>query len=175
MIAKFPNVNFAELRRNVADFISPESAAERRSLERLVNVDALTGVANRRAFDLAQPTAELDDRTAFVFFDANNFGKLNKAAGHKYGDLILKEMAAFIVAQAIVFGVPGRVFRLGGDEFVVLCKPEHAARLRDFVETGFGVRFPAVGVSISGCYGPTLEAAENGLQARKAARKAGRI
>lgn len=163
---------FTNLRSAVADFISPELAHERRSLERLVNIDSLSGVANRRAFDLAIATAELDDFTAIVLFDANNFGKLNKIAGQRFGDVAIKSIADCIQRQAEAFGVKDRVFRIGGDEFVVLCPAAIADRLRDQIENAFGVKYPGVALSLTGTVGSTYAAADDQLQGRKAARKA---
>lgn len=159
------------VRRRVADFIAPEAMEQRRILERQANVDELTGLANRRALDLALPAAEADPETAVVLFDANNFGKLNKAAGHKFGDVVLKEMATTIRNQAGLFGFAERVFRFGGDEFVVLCPARIADLIRDNCEAKFAARFPAFDVSLVGTVGDTFTAADSALQARKRARK----
>jgi GGDEF domain-containing protein len=159
------------MRGYVADFIAPELKHERRSLERAANYDELTGVANRRAFNLAIAGAEADPAIAIVVFDAQNFGKLNKKASHKFGDLVLIEMAAAIVSAATVFGGAERVFRYGGDEFVCFCPVQFAERFRDYVESAFGVRYPAVKVSLVGTFGQTFSEADGQLQARKAAKR----
>jgi diguanylate cyclase (GGDEF)-like protein len=161
----------ATIRGRLADLIAPELKHERRNLLREIAIDSLTGVANRYAFDLAKPTAESDDQTAFVLFDANNFGKLNKIAGHAFGDQALKEIAQAIKSAAAAYGYGERVFRLGGDEFVVICPIRYAAAIRDRAESAFGVRFPAAQVSISGCVGLSIEAADVCLQDRKRERK----
>lgn len=163
--------SFNSIRSTVADLISPENAIERRRLSRLVDLDALTGLANRRAFDLALPTAESDPQTSVVLFDANNFGRVNKAAGQRFGDVALREISDVIKRTAQAFGVGGRAFRIGGDEFVVLCPTAIAGQLRDNVEAGFGVRYPGLDVSVSGTVGDTFAAADDTLQGRKRARK----
>jgi GGDEF domain-containing protein len=165
-------LSLSTFRSAVADFISPENRNRRNELERLINVDPLTGLANRRAFELALPAAEADPDTVVIMFDANNFGLLNKLCGHQFGDVVLRDMAGTILTAAEVFGVRGRCFRLGGDEFVVLCPASIAGRLRDQIETSFGVRYPAVGVALVGTIGATQALADEALQARKAARKA---
>lgn len=165
-------MRFATLRRRLADAIAPELMEQRNALERAANVDELTGLANRRALNLALPSAEADDATSIVLFDADNFGKLNKAAGHRFGDVVLKEMADAIRFAAARHGFGERVFRYGGDEFVVICSWFLAARIRDDAEAAFGRRFPAIGVGLTGTAGRTIEAADAELQARKRARKA---
>lgn len=155
------------IRAVMADFISPELRAERRSLERAANYDSLTNVANRRAFDLALPAAEADPETAIVVFDLNNFGKINKAAGQRFGDIALKEIAAVIVRHAGIYHAAERVFRIGGDEFAVFIPAKLAASFRDQTERAYGVRYPAINVSIVGTFGPTFEAADSQLQDRK--------
>jgi GGDEF domain-containing protein len=167
------NIMFETIRAELADFISPELKNERRRLERLAMIDPLTGVANRAALDLALPTAERDDLTAIVLFDANNFGLINKIAGHRFGDITLKAIATTLVHVAECYNVGTRVFRYGGDEFVVLCPRHYAELLRNQAEFAFGVRFPAASVSISGTYGETLAAADEQLQDRKTRRKGG--
>lgn len=169
------------VRRRIAGVISPELMnernrieADRRRLERLANVDPVTGLANRRALDLALETAESDPQTSIVLFDANNFGKLNKTAGHRFGDIVLRDMAETIYRTAALFGFGERVFRYGGDEFVILAPTSIAERVRDSVESAFGTRFPAVGgVSLVGTVGETLAIADATLQARKQRRKDG--
>lgn len=160
------------LRGRLADFISPELARDRRDALRASRIDPLTGLANRAALDLALPAAELDPNTSIVFFDANNFGKLNKRAGHKFGDVILREIAAVIATTANVYGIRERVFRYGGDEFVVLCPADVADRFRRECEWLFGPpRYEGIGVSISGTVGPDLASSDSTLQARKRSHK----
>lgn len=164
---------FLQLRETIANFILPEGVAERRRLERLANVDQLTGLANRRAFDLAKFSAEGNAAVAVVLFDANNFGKVNKIAGHETGDIVLKQLADCIKYQAERIGFGERCFRLGGDEFVVLLPAYYAERFRAKVEASFGVHyFAEIPVSVSGSIGSNLAEADNILQSRKTAQKA---
>jgi len=84
--------------------------------------DALTGVANRRSFDL-----ELSRRLAqrqrqgiplcLMIIDIDKFKSFNDNFGHLQGDAILKEVAGILVAAARHMDI---VARLGGDEFAVL-------------------------------------------------------
>jgi diguanylate cyclase (GGDEF)-like protein len=153
------------LRRKVAALIYPEGDERRARAERLANVDALTNVANRRALDLALPTAEADPSMLVILFDANNFGKINKLVGHKAGDAML---ATTIERCAARYGFGSRVFRAGGDEFVVLAAERCAGFIREDVESEFGVRtIKTVEISVSGSIGATFEQADAVLQLRK--------
>ncbi len=162
------------VRETIANFVCPEQRNERRNLARLVNLDALTGLGNRRAFVLALTAAEADPNVRIVLFDANNFGQLNKRAGHKFGDVILREMADVVANSARIYcrGSAERVFRIGGDEFVILIDAARAIAVRDTVERSFGIKYPDINVSISGTIGETFDQADECLQERKAAAKA---
>jgi two-component system cell cycle response regulator len=82
--------------------------------------DALTGVANRRAFDerltqLAGPDAAAG--LALLLVDIDHFKSVNDVHGHQVGDQVLQA-----VALALAGTVPpgGVVARFGGEEFAVL-------------------------------------------------------
>lgn len=161
------------IRQLIADAIFPEGKEQRDRAEREANMDALTGVANRRALERALPTAERDPDVQVILFDANNFGKVNKMAGHLAGDHLLRDLAATIERCAGRFGFGTRVFRAGGDEFVILAPSRMAEALRNAVEAEFGSRqISGFAVSISGTIGKTFESADACLQARKAEAKA---
>lgn len=163
---------FENLRLSIAEFIAPEIVADRRRLERAANIDPLTGLANRRAFDLARASAESDVKTAVVLFDMNNFGQVNKKCGHSTGDVLLKQAAAGIREAADEYGLGERVFRYGGDEFVVLCPSRIAGTLRDHAEQFVGTTvFGDLEISISGAVGWNLNDADSQIQARKKERK----
>ena len=163
----------ASFLQRLTDSIYPEGRERRDQHERAANTDALTGLANRRALDLALPTAEADPNTAVVFFDANNFGQVNKRVSDAAGDQALHEMALALQNSARLFGCASRVFRKGGDEFVVLVHTQQADSFRDFAELAYGsVRIGPVSVSLTGSVGQTLAEAYSSLQARKRIHKA---
>lgn len=150
-----------------------QARIEQRAATRAANTDPLTGIGNRRALDAALPRAEADPEMAVISFDANNFGKVNKALGNEAGDQALKDVADAIRRVTDDAGAGFRVFRRGGDEFVVLAPTSRAEEIRTAIENGYGARrYGDVEVSLSGSVGPTFEAADVPLQARKAARKA---
>lgn len=79
-------------------------------------LDKLTGLANRRAFEMA--CAELADRPiSAVLVDVNAFKAVNDNFGHKAGDEALIRIGAHIRAA---FQHAHLTCRLGGDEFVIL-------------------------------------------------------
>jgi GGDEF domain-containing protein len=159
-------------RQFIADAICPENRERRESAERAANFDALTGVASRRAFELALPRADADPSTAVVVFDANNFKAVNDRAGHLAGDAMLRQLARAIFLAADAYGFGARVFRIGGDEFAVICTKATADLIRDDAEEGFGARsiggFP---VSVSGTVGASFAEADALLQSRKSEAK----
>ena len=85
-------------------------------LRRLVDRDPLTGLANRRAlpevFRSVQP-----DGALLIFFDLNDFKRINDERGHQAGDECLKRFAA---ALTQCFRPTDAVIRYGGDEFLVV-------------------------------------------------------
>lgn len=154
------------VRATLADVIYPEGREERRSLFRMANVDQLTGLGNRRAFEAAMETASKDPGVVIAVFDLNNLGLANKARGHTHGDSLIRYAA---IALTEVFS---RVFRIGGDEFVVIANRSGVERDVERAENYFG-SCPESGfeVSLSGTYGETFDEADAKLQKRKAERK----
>ncbi|NKC01139.1 MAG: diguanylate cyclase [Pseudomonadales bacterium] len=91
-------------------------------LSRDSRTDALTGIANRRAFDEAirRMTKEVGETGAplcLILADIDHFKKFNDTHGHLVGDKVLR-----FVAQEIEQCVKGRdmLARYGGEEFAVL-------------------------------------------------------
>ena len=105
-----------ELRRRRALELRYEDARER------ARTDALTGIANREAFDghlrAAHATATADG-VPFVlgFVDVDRFKALNDRYGHATGDRALKRVADALAGNVRRSDV---VARMGGDEFAVL-------------------------------------------------------
>lgn len=101
--------------------LAHDRLAER--LERLANIDDLTGVLARRAF-LKRGEALLDASRqsgvplALAIIDIDSFKAVNDRHGHAAGDQVLSHFAAFVAAHLRDGDVLGR---LGGEEFGVLC------------------------------------------------------
>ncbi len=103
-------------------------ANDEKSRARLMaNTDALTGIANRRAFlasvDALAQTGKSD--VAVAVLDLDGFKPINDTFGHETGDQVLVEVSARL--QQAVQG--GSVARIGGDEFAMLfgCEDEREA------------------------------------------------
>jgi diguanylate cyclase (GGDEF)-like protein len=84
--------------------------------------DELTGLANRRAFQLmAAREIERSRRYAhqlsLAYLDVDRFKSVNDGEGHAVGDRVLVALASAVRATARSVDL---VARLGGDEFVVL-------------------------------------------------------
>jgi diguanylate cyclase (GGDEF)-like protein len=93
-----------------------------RRLERLAMTDALTGLANRRAF-LAAAHSAVDGALrhhrplAAVLIDLDHFKSINDVHGHGAGDIVLRHVAATL--SSMVRGAD-TLARYGGEEFVLL-------------------------------------------------------
>lgn len=86
-------------------------------------VDALTGLANRRAFErrlascLAEPLAQPEQGPCLVLGDIDFFKRVNDSYGHSFGDQVLRTVAQSIKRLA---GEPRLAARVGGEEFALL-------------------------------------------------------
>ncbi len=78
--------------------------------------DALTGLFNRKSFDIMKRDMDMSD-TALLLVDVDKFKTINDTYGHDVGDLVLKRVAEVL---GYSFRSSDLVFRLGGDEFVVI-------------------------------------------------------
>ena len=92
------------------------------TLDTLANIDALTGIANRRNFfshaNIYLEEAESKEEALHLFvLDLDNFKSINDTYGHAVGDTIIKDLVRIINTN-----VPNiKTFaRLGGDEFVLI-------------------------------------------------------
>lgn len=98
------------------------------------DVDHLTRLPNRRAFERKLMSAALEARTkgeplSLAFCDLDHFKAINDRHGHEAGDRVLCAMAAGLIEYA---GDSFFVARHGGEEFVLLFYglDKEAARLR---------------------------------------------
>jgi len=88
--------------------------------------DALTGLANRRAFEAELASSVIGkrstDTSGVIFLDLDGFKKINDEHGHKAGDEVLVETAKRLLSAV---RDSDTVARLGGDEFTVLLRGVH--------------------------------------------------
>ena len=161
------------------------------SLVELSSRDALTGLANRRAFQLAlerelDRVARSGEPALLLVADIDHFKLVNDCHGHAAGDRVIRA-----VGQALTEGVRPMdlVARIGGEEFAVIlpdcpigfgqtvAERLRARIARSLVEIGGG-REIAISVSIGGAFAPQwvrstptlwLERADQQLYRAKAA------
>ncbi|TWT73952.1 bifunctional riboflavin kinase/FAD synthetase [Allorhodopirellula solitaria] len=86
------------------------------------HTDAMTGLANRRAFDkqldsMCRPGGDRGSWFTLALIDIDHFKAINDTHGHPAGDVVLQRVAAILAS-----GLPGAtvVARFGGDEFAVV-------------------------------------------------------
>jgi diguanylate cyclase (GGDEF)-like protein len=110
--------------------------------------DGLTGIANRRHFDLALQrqlarAVRSQEPASLLLLDIDHFKALNDALGHQAGDDVLRHVAAVLREHARVNDVAARY---GGEEFALVlasCSAEEALvigeRLRAAIADSAGV------------------------------------
>ena len=95
---------------------------ELRKTKQEARVDALTGLNNRRAFDIELEEVHEKFQTSggmycVLMIDVDNFKIFNDNYGHKVGDAVLQVVGA-ILKETV--GNGGSAARYGGEEFVLL-------------------------------------------------------
>ena len=106
-------------------------------LEYLLDHDFLTGLFNRRRFQLeinheAERVARYGGDGAVLMIDLDNFKDVNDAFGHKAGDDLLKGVAGALRNRIRQTDV---VARVGGDEFAMLLPEADADRAQIVADT----------------------------------------
>jgi diguanylate cyclase len=100
-----------------------ESRRHREQLSWTASHDELTGLVNRREFELRlgeEVGARADaGPAAALFIDLDRFKAVNDGSGHAAGDVLLKDIAAILLSRARSHDT---VARIGGDEFAVLLR-----------------------------------------------------
>lgn len=112
-----------------------ETANQR--LRRLVTIDALTGVANRRHFDRELERELRRSRRdglplSLVFLDLDEFKKFNDTYGHARGDEVLRNVARTLNETFRRAG--DFVARYGGEEFAIVLPGLDARRAALYAE-----------------------------------------
>jgi diguanylate cyclase (GGDEF)-like protein len=81
--------------------------------------DSLTGLPNRTAFNDAVIHAVRDknEPACILLMDLDRFKEINDTLGHRYGDLLLEQVAQRVRGR---IGDDAQVARLGGDEFAIV-------------------------------------------------------
>ena len=111
----------ASLEEKIAQSTAQLRAANS-ELVRLANIDALTGLYNRRAFFEIASLAHAQARRSgspltLIMLDVDHFKRVNDNFGHPVGDEVLRQVANCLTLTARESDTPARY---GGEEFVVL-------------------------------------------------------
>lgn len=125
--------------RDVSEQVAAETALaqSKADLEKAVNYDALTGLANRRklmAFlgENLTRAAHAGSKLGLLHLDLDRFKEINDTHGHAAGDAVIQYAAAGMQARS---GTQGMAARIGGDEFIMvrpdLSEPGALALLAD--------------------------------------------
>ncbi|MDX1391093.1 MAG: EAL domain-containing protein, partial [Rheinheimera sp.] len=93
-----------------------------KKMEQLAYYDMLTGLANRSYFrDQLRKAIAMSHRGyynfALLYFDLDEFKRINDTLGHDAGDELLKEVAKRLISR---LREEDTIARLGGDEFAVI-------------------------------------------------------
>ena len=99
-------------------------AVTSRQLEKLSLEDTLTGIPNRRNFDiyagvLLRSGLERGHPTCLALIDVDRFKQVNDNYSHRIGDEVLKRIASILKSHVRELDMAAR---LGGDEFVIVFK-----------------------------------------------------
>jgi diguanylate cyclase (GGDEF)-like protein len=118
-------INAAVVRARVRTQLTVKRQSD--ALRELILTDALTGVANRRAFDETianewRRCGRAQVPMALIMVDIDQFKNYNDAYGHQAGDACLRQVAGAMRRAA---GRPqDLVSRYGGEEFAILLPQE---------------------------------------------------
>lgn len=116
-----------------------------------LDIDPLTTLLNRRAFNNDIEKIDLNVIYSTIFIDIDNFRQFNNNFGHQTGDEILRK-----VSQAIKSTVRSKdkVYRYGGEELVVLlkdCNKKYALNIAEKIRVSINQldNSPFPGITIS--------------------------
>jgi diguanylate cyclase (GGDEF)-like protein len=121
---------------------------DRRALEALARTDGLTGLFNRRSFEVAievecARARRSREPLSVVYLDIDDFKGINDRFGHAVGDQVLRQLAVAI--EATIRARVDTAFRVGGDEFALLLPAstrEQAAAVVARIRSSCAVREP---------------------------------
>lgn len=99
-----------------------ESESSRKELETAVNIDVLTGLQNRGAYNLRmkQLVEQKARNLGILFIDGINFGRVNKEVSYAHGDNYIQRAARILgdhIDNKLSIG-----YRIGGDETIVIAE-----------------------------------------------------
>lgn len=119
----FHELSMLERKNAELENANRQLALDVQRLERLVYLDPLTGLGNRRHFDVViaselRRAARSSEPLTLLICDVDRFKECNDAYGHDAGDTVLIEVASFLSGLHRRGG--DLAVRYGGDEFALL-------------------------------------------------------
>jgi diguanylate cyclase (GGDEF)-like protein len=182
---------FRAFQRSIQRFRGRVAALVGEAQKLLRFTDPLTGLATRFAMlpklDQERARAGRTGEAASIgMVDLDHFKAVNDTYGHNAGDLVLQDVARFLLKNVRQYD---QICRYGGEEFLVLLpgtEPQRAKHVLDRLRRGLKRRRIAVGngktISISASFGiaaldpdqPVLATIDHADQAMYAAKQAGR-
>ena len=138
------------------------------ALVELSSRDALTGLANRRAFDMAlgrevDRVARSGESALLLALDIDHFKRVNDGWGHAAGDQVIRAVATALVECVRPMDL---VARVGGEEFAIILPncastfgqtvAERVRRRVEHMPVGLGLSGQQVSVTVSvgGAFAP---------------------
>lgn len=112
---------------------------ENERLSKLAEIDALTGLFNRRYFEAHLQKAMNEKKrypppaymNVVVMIDLDKFKPINDTYGHNAGDEALKRVARSLTNQSRYEDI---IARLGGDEFIILAAVQNETNANIFLK-----------------------------------------
>ncbi|MGD9678831.1 MAG: GGDEF domain-containing protein [Vulcanibacillus sp.] len=121
-------------------------------LNKNLNIDKLTGLLNRCAFDTNIQEFCSNNTYSIIFIDVDNFRTFNNKFGHQTGDMVLQKVSNVIRNSVRASDM---VYRYGGEEIVILLKDcdkkialEIAEKMRININKLDNIPYPAITISL---------------------------
>lgn len=125
LLAERFNRTLGERDAAMAEAIAARNASE---------IDALTGIANRRVFEQDLRTIPRQSFTALAIVDCDHFKRINDQFGHATGDIVLQSIARCLDCA------PGKAMRIGGEEFAIFLTAPDWERELELLREGIALQ-----------------------------------
>lgn len=94
-----------------------EIGKSNRDLKKIIYIDQLTGLYNRRSFNQDIKTMSKEIAYSIIFIDIDNFRNFNNDYGHASGDAVLEKVSETIKNS---IRQNDKAYRYGGEEIVII-------------------------------------------------------